>query len=85
MLDEDIFADRFHQTAKTVRCCADLNLAVQRSFYPRSTTAGCIYTEENAKRVKWILSKGHMLASHTWSHANLSTLTFDQRKLLFCA
>ncbi|QRW07453.1 chitin deacetylase [Ceratobasidium sp. AG-Ba] len=32
----------------------------------------------NTKRVKYLYDKGHQIASHTWSHANLSTLSWDQ-------
>lgn len=39
---------------------------------------GCIYSEDNAKRVKYALSKGHQIASHTWGHKDLATLTWDQ-------
>ncbi|KAF5327911.1 hypothetical protein D9619_004027 [Psilocybe cf. subviscida] len=40
--------------------------------------APCIYNEDNAKRVKYALDKGHQIASHTWSHAHLTNLTADQ-------
>ena len=39
---------------------------------------GCIYDEINVKRVKYAYGKGHMVASHTWDHKDLTTLTFDQ-------
>lgn len=38
----------------------------------------CIYTDDNIKRMKHLKDKGHQLASHTWTHHNLSTLTRDQ-------
>ncbi|PPQ77625.1 hypothetical protein CVT25_011236 [Psilocybe cyanescens] len=38
----------------------------------------CIYDPDQAKRVKYAFDKGHQVASHTWSHAHLNTLTFDQ-------
>ncbi|KAF9457977.1 carbohydrate esterase family 4 protein [Collybia nuda] len=39
---------------------------------------GCIYSEDNVKRVKYAYDNGHQLASHTWAHKDLSTLTWDQ-------
>lgn len=30
------------------------------------------------KRVQYAYGKGHMVASHTWDHPDLTTLTFDQ-------
>ncbi|KAF9562580.1 chitin deacetylase [Agrocybe pediades] len=43
-----------------------------------SMSIGCIYDEDQVKRVKYAFDKGHQVASHTWSHAHLNTLTFDQ-------
>ena len=39
---------------------------------------GCIYDEVNVKRVKYAYAQGHMVASHTWDHKDLTKLTFDQ-------
>ena len=36
---------------------------------------GCIYADEDVKRVKYAYDHGHMVASHTWSHKNLTTLS----------
>jgi peptidoglycan/xylan/chitin deacetylase (PgdA/CDA1 family) len=38
----------------------------------------CIYNDESAKRVKYAYDAGHQIASHTWSHAHLNNLTWDQ-------
>ncbi|KAF9037628.1 carbohydrate esterase family 4 protein [Panaeolus papilionaceus] len=38
----------------------------------------CIYDDAQAKRVLYAYQKGHQIASHTWSHADLTTLTWDQ-------
>lgn len=38
----------------------------------------CIYAEAQAKRVKYAYDKGHQVASHTWAHKNLTSLTWDQ-------
>jgi len=48
------------------------------SFFWNGNNYGCIYTAENIKRVKYAYSKGHMVASHTWAHKNLSTLNSDE-------
>ena len=48
------------------------------TFFLNGNNYGCIYTEDNAKRVKYLYDKGHQLASHTWSHSNLSTLSWDE-------
>lgn len=39
---------------------------------------GCIYDPVNVKRVQYAYGKGHMVASHTWDHADLTTLTEAQ-------
>ena len=41
---------------------------------------GCIYTAENAKRVKFAYDQGHQVASHTWAHKDLTILSRDQRE-----
>jgi peptidoglycan/xylan/chitin deacetylase (PgdA/CDA1 family) len=48
------------------------------TFFFNGNNYGCIYTEDNAKRVKYAYDKGHQVASHTWSHAHLTNLTWDQ-------
>ncbi|QRV93299.1 chitin deacetylase [Ceratobasidium sp. AG-Ba] len=48
------------------------------TFFLNGNNFGCIYDGDNAKRVKYLYDKGHQIASHTWSHANLSTLSWDQ-------
>jgi len=48
------------------------------TFFFNGNNYGCIYAPEDVKRVKYVYDKGHMVASHTWSHKNLSTLTYQQ-------
>jgi len=48
------------------------------TFFWNGNNYRCIYTDESVKRVKYIYDKGHQVASHTWAHKNLTTLTFDQ-------
>ncbi|KAJ3500394.1 hypothetical protein NLJ89_g9817 [Agrocybe chaxingu] len=38
----------------------------------------CIYDEDSVKRVQYAYQHGHQVASHTWSHADLTALTWDQ-------
>lgn len=41
-----------------------------------TTTLGeCIYSDTNAKRVKFLYDQGHEIASHTWRHKDLTTLS----------
>jgi hypothetical protein len=51
------------------------------NYSPGGGQAGCIYNEDQAKRVKYAYDKGHQVASHTWSHKDLNTLNWDQRVL----
>ncbi|KAF8162753.1 carbohydrate esterase family 4 protein [Crassisporium funariophilum] len=39
---------------------------------------GCIYDQANSDRVKYAYNQGHQVASHTWAHKDLTTLTWDQ-------
>ncbi|KIM86202.1 carbohydrate esterase family 4 protein [Piloderma croceum F 1598] len=48
------------------------------TFFWNGNNYGCIYDEINVKRVKYAYAQGHMVASHTWDHKDLTTLTFDE-------
>lgn len=48
------------------------------TFFVNGNNFGCIYDEANVKRLKYLYGKGHQIASHTWSHAHLTTLSWDQ-------
>jgi peptidoglycan/xylan/chitin deacetylase (PgdA/CDA1 family) len=48
-----------------------LNGSNNSFFFPD----GCIYTPENVARVKFAYGEGHMVASHTWAHLDLTKLT----------
>ncbi|TFK36750.1 chitin deacetylase [Crucibulum laeve] len=48
------------------------------TFFFNGNNYGCIYDADQAKRVKYAYDKGHQVASHTWSHAHLNTLNWDQ-------
>ncbi|CAE6491102.1 unnamed protein product [Rhizoctonia solani] len=48
------------------------------TFFFNGNNFGCIYDQANADRVKYVYDKGHQVASHTWNHERLSTLSGDQ-------
>ncbi|KAF8693892.1 Polysaccharide deacetylase, partial [Rhizoctonia solani] len=48
------------------------------TFFFNGANFGCIYDDANAKRVKYVYDKGHQVASHTWRHERLSTLSGDE-------
>jgi peptidoglycan/xylan/chitin deacetylase (PgdA/CDA1 family) len=48
------------------------------TFFFNGNNYGCIYSADNIKRVKYAYNKGHQVASHTWAHKDLTTLTWDQ-------
>ncbi|KAG9041873.1 Carbohydrate esterase 4 protein, partial [Tulasnella sp. UAMH 9824] len=50
------------------------------TFFVNGNNWGCIYTTDNERRLKAAYNAGHQIASHTWSHANWTTLTNDQLK-----
>ncbi|KAJ2929896.1 hypothetical protein H1R20_g7214, partial [Candolleomyces eurysporus] len=52
--------------------------AVGTFFFNGDNFGDCIYTPDQAKRVKYAYDKGHQVASHTWAHKNLTTLNWDQ-------
>ncbi|PPQ67968.1 hypothetical protein CVT24_003161, partial [Panaeolus cyanescens] len=48
------------------------------TFFVNGYNWGCIYDEANAASLKYAYEHGHQIASHTWAHADLSTLSKDQ-------
>jgi peptidoglycan/xylan/chitin deacetylase (PgdA/CDA1 family) len=48
------------------------------TFFLNGNNYACIYDADEMERVKYIVNHGHQVASHTWSHPHLTTLTFDQ-------
>jgi len=48
------------------------------TFFLNGNNFACIYDEESVDRVKYAYDKGHQIASHTWSHAHLPTLSKDE-------
>ncbi|KAK7695570.1 hypothetical protein QCA50_000206 [Cerrena zonata] len=48
------------------------------TFFFNGNNYECIYSADNQKRVKYAYDHGHQIASHTWAHKDLTTLTWDQ-------
>ncbi|KAK0194076.1 carbohydrate esterase family 4 protein [Armillaria mellea] len=51
---------------------------VKGTFFYNGNNYECIYDQAEIDRVKYVYNAGHQVASHTWSHADLTTLTWDQ-------
>ncbi|KAF8335686.1 carbohydrate esterase family 4 protein [Cantharellus anzutake] len=50
------------------------------TFFVNGNNYGCIYSDDNVARIRYALSQGHEIASHTWSHPHLTELTSNQVK-----
>ncbi|KAJ3493926.1 hypothetical protein NLJ89_g10913 [Agrocybe chaxingu] len=48
------------------------------TFFVNGKNYGCIYDPENVERIKYAYDNGFQIASHTWSHKDLSTLSWDE-------
>lgn len=51
---------------------------IKGTFFYNGNNYECIYDQAEIDRVKYVYNAGHQVASHTWSHADLTTLTWDQ-------
>ncbi|KAK0480212.1 carbohydrate esterase family 4 protein [Armillaria novae-zelandiae] len=51
---------------------------VKGTFFYNGNNYECIYDQAEIARVKYVFNAGHQVASHTWSHPDLTTLTWDQ-------
>ncbi|KAB5589663.1 Carbohydrate esterase family 4 protein [Ceratobasidium theobromae] len=45
------------------------------TFFFNGDNYGCIYDDDNARRVKYVYDQGHQVASHTWAHKDLTELS----------
>jgi peptidoglycan/xylan/chitin deacetylase (PgdA/CDA1 family) len=45
------------------------------TFFINGNNYECIYNADEVKRVQYIYSHGHQIASHTWAHLHLTTLS----------
>ncbi|KAJ7732679.1 hypothetical protein B0H16DRAFT_174414 [Mycena metata] len=48
------------------------------TFYMNGNNWDCIYNADRISDVKYAYAAGHMIGSHTWSHADLTTLSTAQ-------
>jgi len=48
------------------------------TFFFNGNNYRCIYDVDSAARVLYAVQHGHQVESHTWSHPDLTTLSFDQ-------
>jgi len=48
------------------------------TFFVNGNNWNCIYAAHNLKRLKYVYYQGHQVASHTWAHKDLTTLSWDQ-------
>ncbi|KIY44228.1 carbohydrate esterase family 4 protein [Fistulina hepatica ATCC 64428] len=54
------------------------NAGAKGTFFFNGNNYDCIYDSNNIDNIKYAYDAGHQLGSHTWSHADLTTLTWDQ-------
>ncbi|KAF8900938.1 carbohydrate esterase family 4 protein, partial [Mucidula mucida] len=48
------------------------------TFFFNGNNYDCIYNNDAMDRVRYAYNNGHQVASHTWSHSDLTTLSWDQ-------
>ncbi|KAG6917726.1 hypothetical protein DXG01_001377 [Tephrocybe rancida] len=48
------------------------------TFFFNGDNRDCIYNKESVQRAQYAFSKGHQVASHTWSHPHMPDLDRDQ-------
>ncbi|KAH7339072.1 carbohydrate esterase family 4 protein [Rhizoctonia solani] len=53
------------------------------TFFVNGNNYGCIYSEDNVRRLEYLVKQGHQIASHTWAHADLATLNREQLRSEF--
>ncbi|CAE6413064.1 unnamed protein product [Rhizoctonia solani] len=53
------------------------------TWFVNGNNYGCIYESNNAASVKYAFDKGHQIASHTWAHAHLASLSGSALKSEF--
>ncbi|ESK91757.1 carbohydrate esterase family 4 protein [Moniliophthora roreri MCA 2997] len=51
---------------------------VKATFFFNGNNFDCIYSQAAMNRVRNVYNNGHMIGSHTWSHSDLTTLSWDQ-------
>ncbi|KDN50983.1 hypothetical protein RSAG8_00612, partial [Rhizoctonia solani AG-8 WAC10335] len=53
------------------------------TWFVNGNNYGCIYDSNNAASVKYVHDKGHQVASHTWAHQHLTSLSGSALKSEF--
>ncbi|TFK60306.1 carbohydrate esterase family 4 protein [Pluteus cervinus] len=48
------------------------------TFFFNGNNYDCIYNPDAMDRIKYAYNHGHQISSHTWSHLDLTSLTWDQ-------
>ncbi len=56
------------------------NAGAKATFFFNGNNYDCIYDSDRVSDVKYAYAAGHMIGSHTWSNADLSTLSSPQIK-----
>ncbi|KAG9060711.1 Carbohydrate esterase 4 protein [Linnemannia hyalina] len=54
------------------------NATAKGTFFVNGDNYDCIYSGGSIARLKNAYNNGHQIASHTWSHSDLTTLSKDQ-------
>ena len=54
------------------------NAGVKATFFVNGNNWDCIYDDNVVSSLKAAHAAGHLIGSHTWSHADLTTLSWDQ-------
>ncbi|CCO37061.1 carbohydrate esterase family 4 protein [Rhizoctonia solani AG-1 IB] len=54
------------------------NHGAKGTFFVNGNNYGCIYSEDNVKRIQYLVERGHQIASHTWRHEHLPQLSGDR-------
>lgn len=54
------------------------NVGGKTTFFVNGDNWSCIYDESSVQNMRTTYEAGHMVASHTWSHADLTTLSHAQ-------
>ncbi|KEP47598.1 carbohydrate esterase family 4 protein [Rhizoctonia solani 123E] len=53
-------------------------VGAKATFFVNGNNFRCIYSADSQARLKYIYDNGHQVASHTWGHKDLNTLSWDQ-------
>ncbi|KAK7443990.1 hypothetical protein VKT23_015387 [Stygiomarasmius scandens] len=51
---------------------------IKGTFFFNGNNWRCIYDSDMMDNVRYVYNHGHQVASHTWHHSDLTTLTWDQ-------